>query len=238
MAYKQVKITSWSFSRYRDYVQCPAKAKFKHVDKLKEPSNAAMERGTAIHKLAEDFVKGVLKKLPPELNAFKEDFTREAKLYKSKQWPVFVEDSWTLKADWTETQWNDWAEAWLRVKLDYAEFTECGTLVVVDHKTGKQRPDDEAAYVEQLQLYALAGLILVREAQRVKPMLRYLDEGTIFPPVDEDPLIYERADLDKLKKLWLKKTKKMLADTRFDPTPNAKCRWCHFRKSNGGPCQY
>ena len=38
------KFTSWSFSRYMDYKGCPAKAKYKHLDKLQEPPNDAMAR--------------------------------------------------------------------------------------------------------------------------------------------------------------------------------------------------
>jgi hypothetical protein len=27
-------------------------------------------------------------------------------------------------------------------------------------------------------------------------------------------------------------------DDIFAPKPSYGCRWCHFRKSNGGPCQW
>ena len=59
-------ITSWSFSRYSDYQQCPAKAKYKHVLRMKEPPNDAMARGTAIHTMAEDYIKGKLNPLQVE----------------------------------------------------------------------------------------------------------------------------------------------------------------------------
>ena len=68
-------LTSWSFSRYQDYKSCPAKAKYKHIDKLKEPPSPAMERGAAIHNLCEQYVRGTLAKLPPELKLFKDEFT-------------------------------------------------------------------------------------------------------------------------------------------------------------------
>ena len=58
------QITSWSFSRYSDYKLCPLKARLKHVDKHKEPQNDAMARGQAIHKLAEDYTKGSIARLP------------------------------------------------------------------------------------------------------------------------------------------------------------------------------
>jgi RecB family exonuclease len=65
------KITSWSFTRYNTYSQCPAKAKFKFIDKLKEPDSPQMQRGTDIHKLAENYVKGEIVRLPKELVLFK-----------------------------------------------------------------------------------------------------------------------------------------------------------------------
>ena len=68
------QFTSWSFSRYMDWRGCPAKAKYKHLDKLAEPPNAAMERGSMIHKLAEDYTLGVLKRIPAELKAFADEF--------------------------------------------------------------------------------------------------------------------------------------------------------------------
>ena len=67
-------ITAWSFSRYSTYKQCPAKLKYSAIDKLKEPPNAAMARGAAIHTLAEDYVKGKGKALPPELKLFADLF--------------------------------------------------------------------------------------------------------------------------------------------------------------------
>ena len=67
---KSTKITSWSFSRYADYKNCPLKFKLKHVDKLNEPPNEAMARGAAIHTLAEEYIKGKGRTVPPELKLF------------------------------------------------------------------------------------------------------------------------------------------------------------------------
>src|SRR5438067_215956 len=88
-------LTSWSFSRFSDYSTdlggCPAKFKYKHLLKLAEPPNAAMQRGSDIHKEAEDFTKGKLPKLPPNLQLFKDEF---AQLKKQKV--KFVEEQWAF----------------------------------------------------------------------------------------------------------------------------------------------
>lgn len=227
------KIESWSFSRYNVYRECPAKAKFKFIDKLSEPGSTAMDRGSAIHKLAEEYTKGMLKALPVELKLFKEEF-RDLKKEKAK----FVEESWTFRKDWTQTTWNDWSGAWLRVKLDAAYINvEHNALVVIDHKTGKFRESKNAEYEEQLQLYGLAGLKQHPTVDIVSPRLWYLDEGLIHPTGDAE-ITYTRSDESYLDKLWASKTKKMLSDTSFKPTPGNACTYCHFKKANGGPCKY
>ncbi len=227
-------ITSWSFSRYNVYKECPAKAKYKFIDKLPEPGSAAMDRGTHIHKLAEDYAKAAIPRLPTELKLFKEEF---AALKKQKV--KFIEESWTFKADWSLTNWNDWSGAWLRVKLDAAYINaEHNVLVVIDHKTGKFSEHKNAEYEEQLQLYGLSGLKKHPTVDAVSPRLWYLDQGIIHPNPEHEEIVYERKDEKYLEKLWQSKVKKMLADTTFKPTPGNACRFCHFRKENQGPCKF
>lgn len=215
------KITAWSYSRYRDYVQCPAKAGYKHVQKLKEPGNAAMERGLQIHKLAEQYAGGQLKALPAELVKFKTAFNRLKK--SSPQ----CEQDWAFNEDWGRVGWFD-PDVWLRVKVDAACNISPGVYGIIDHKTGKVYDD----YDETMELYAMAGFLIFRDAQTIETMLWFLDVG------DEVCKTYTRDQLPALQADWKKKTKAMLSDTRFAPKPNNKCQWCHFRKSNGGPCKF
>lgn len=245
MATKKVipikQLTSWSFSRYSDYKQCPLKAKLKHLDKISEPPNEAMARGAAIHTLAEKFIKGELRTLPPELKAFADDFKKFKAQYKKKISGMVVEDNWSFTKDWTETQWNDWTRCWVRIKLDCAHHHDEATLVVTDWKTGKFRPEMNEEYVEQLELYALSALLLHDHIEEVHPRLAYLDVGVVYPEAGK-PLVFTRADIPKLKKLWEKRTKAMMNDKLFAPRPNDKCKWCFYRSSNkaagGGQCKY
>ncbi len=230
------QFTSWSYSRYMDYTACPAKAKYKHLDKLPEPGSPAMERGSAIHTLAENYVNGALKRLPPELKLFKDEFTM------LKKQPVkVVEENWAWTKDFAaETEWNNWSQAWVRIKLDVAYInTEHNALVVVDHKTGKCRPEKSAEYLGQCELYGLAGLLRYPDIAVVSPRLWYLDEGVIYPDPDVEEIEYFRADEPKLKKIWIKKVTPMLNDKNFKPTPSDHaCRFCHYKAANGGPCKY
>lgn len=227
-------LVSWSFSRWSDYRKCPALFCYKHLQKLKEPPNPAMERGSAIHKLAEEYTLGRLKKLPKELELFKDEFA-ELKKQKIK----FVEESWSFRKDWTLTEYDDWNHCWLRVKTDAAYVhPKHNVLVVIDHKTGKPRPEKTEEYELQLELYGLAGLEQQPEIDLVSPRLWYLDVGEIYPNPEEREIEYLRADQKELRKKWEARVAPMFKDTQFKPKPGDACRWCHYRKSNGGPCKY
>lgn len=233
------KITSWSFSRYSDYKLCPKKAYYKHVLKIKEPGNPAMDRGAALHNLAEDYIKGKVKAriFPMELKLFESEFKMMKAQYKKKINGMVVEDNWAFTASWDETAWNDWIKCWVRIKLDCAHHMDEDTLIITDWKSGKFRPEQNEEYVEQLELYGLAAMLLHPHIEKVLPRLAYLDQGNYYPDPD-NPLVFTRKDIPRLKKLWEKRTKAMLNDTVFAARPNNKCHWCFFSKAKNGPCKY
>lgn len=225
------QITFWSFSRYSLYRQCPRKAKLVFIDKHKEPSNEAMARGNDIHKMAEDFIKGTIIKLPAELKKFAAEFKKLRTLYKRKTSRMMVEDTWAFTRGWTETVWNDWVGCWVRIKLDCGHWESEDVLVITDWKTGKYKEDSHAEYLEQLELYALGALLMFPHLETVKPRLVYTDLGIVYPPAEEQ-LEYTRADLPRLKKEWEKRVKPMLTDTKFAPRPSYLCRYCIFSASH------
>ena len=222
------RITAWSFSRLKDYKQCPLKAKLKHIDKMKEPGNEAMERGSKIHLLAEDWTKGKLKKFPAELAKFKAEF---AVLKKGK---AICEEDWAFRSDWTPCAWNDWNNVWVRVKVDAILVdTKTGVVRIIDHKTGKPADDHQ----DQLSLYAVAAFVMFPAATKVISELWYLDTG------DKTEADYDVGQLPELKAHWGREVKALLSDTSFCAKPNNRCKWCWFRKENiepGAPrlCKY
>lgn len=233
-------LTSWSFTRYNDYKGCPFRFYNKHILKIQEPPNAAMERGTNIHKMAEDYTKGLIKVLPKELANFKEEFTDLRKMYKSNRHNMVVEDNWGFKKDWSETSTTDWNGCWLRIKMDLTFQTE-DTLHIVDHKTGRNSPYKNVEYAEQCELYALAALIRMPHIVEARPRLWYLDAGELYPG-DDDVITYTQADVPRLRKLWEGRVKPMFTAKTFKPTPSKACEWCYYRKANaangGGQCKY
>lgn len=219
------RMKAWSYSRFKDYTTCPFKAKLKHIDGLKEPGNPAMERGSYIHKLAEDFVSGKIKKLPEELKLFHREFAKLKKL------DTRTEDRWAFDMNWVPCEFFD-PNVWCRMVADaqHAKVLknddEC--MTVVDYKTGKVYGDNQ----DQMKLYAVGVFARFPAVVEVKIELWYLDSGDIID------LKFKREQFESLRDEWSEKIKPMMSDTQFAPRPNRWCSRCHFRKTNGGPCQF
>lgn len=217
------QITAWSFSRWSQYEECPYKAKLKFVLKLPEPSGGpAIERGIAIHKLAEDYVRAPKAgKLPQELAYFANEF-KEA-----RRGQPLVEQELCFDSTWEPTGWFA-KNAWCRIKTDLM-FWRKDKLVMVDHKTGKRKE----SHMEQLSLYAIGAFQKFDSIDAVSAEVWYLDQGK-----PNATGVFLRDQVDDLKAEWERKTKAMLNDTLIAPKPGNYCRWCHFRKENGGPCKF
>lgn len=221
------KIEAWSFSRFNDYESCPLMAKFKHVDRIKVPPNDAMKRGSHIHKLCEDYVKGAAKELPEELEAFREEFEALRGMASRMQ----LEAQIAVDRKWEPCDWFS-PKAWLRVVYDSGNIDpdDSTVFIVRDYKTGKIR---EEKGIQQLGLYAPAIFAHVSDSiETIRAELWYLDAGEI---IEQE---YARTDAPRLAKQWEKDTKKMLADTAFKPTPGRFCTWCDFSKDKLGKCEY
>lgn len=215
------QITAWSYSRWSKYTQCPAAAKYKFIDKLPEPDSPASARGTLIHKLAEDYTNKKLRKLPPELGLFKDEFAW------LRDYGAVCEEQWAFRKDWSDCGWFD-RDTQLRVKIDARMELEPTELLIVDHKTGKNR----GGYEEQLGLYGLSTFKKHPQYNTVKTELWFLDSGDVVE------MEFDRKQEKALTKQWERDTKAMLTDTSFRPKPGDHCRWCAYSKSKGGPCKY
>lgn len=242
-------ISAWSYSRHQTYEQCPQKAKYLYVDKMREPDSAAGLKGTRVHAIAAMMATGIVpkpdrdnmsfindlkpillsKEFPRELAAFEEEFKT---LRKMKN--LSVEAEWAFTKDWNVTSWFG-SDAWLRIKVDLfwlevlkQKALRETTVFIRDHKTGKVHADHK----HQRSLYALGAFLMYPDAVAVDVAHWYLDQG------HEEKQVYFQKDFEKLKKEWLKKTKAMLNDTTFAPRQGDYCRWCHFSKAKNGPCKF
>lgn len=228
---------SWSWSRFRDYLRCPFYAKCRHLDKLAEPKGPALERGGQIDGESNDFVSGKLKILPASLKLFKKEF---AEVVKRK---AVAQTKWAVDRTWKLVDFFDWERAWGRMVIDISWVDTirveekipthrrrlARVAKVIDVKTGRVYEENE----EQLELYAIPVLLAYPEVEVVQTELWYVDQGQIGGLRH-----FRREQLPALTKGWEKRLVPMLTDTKFVPRPGDYCRRCHYRKSNGGPCQY
>jgi hypothetical protein len=200
-----------------------------------------MARGTYIHGLAEQFIKGSIKKLPAELKLFAEEFKGLAKMYKTPGNGMVVEDQWAFDRQWQPSDWFAWNTTWLRVKLDLAfraADDECELILKpIDFKTGKMSSYKNAEYALQLELYALSSFKMLPDIEQVKPALAYLDEGKMYP-AEEEPIVFYKKDEAMLQKKWEARVKPMFNDKTFKPTPGKQCDWCMHSRKKGGDCKY
>lgn len=228
-------IEAWSYSRYADYKQCPLKFRLKYIDKLKEPGSAAMDRGTDIHGIAESYVSIATARKPP---AMPEELTHVADFAEYlRANDAIVEVEWGFKNDWSWIGRPGWfgKDVWFRAKADAHVLYDDNTALLVDWKTGKKYETNE----DQVELFALAAYKRYPNLTEVDTRLWYID---IPDPKNtgenEVQRVYKASEMSAIEKDWSRKVVPMFKDRKFAPTPNQRCRWCHFRKENGGPCKY
>jgi len=229
------KITAWSFSRLSTYQTCPAQLKYQAIDKIPIKQNDAMARGSEIHTLAEKLVKDgtVRSKIPEELDLFRDEFKGLINIKKDPAYDIMVEEKWAFTKDWVPCAYFA-KNCWVRIVVDLAVLNKKDNiLTIVDHKTGKARPNHQ----DQLKLYGTGGFAKFPGIAKVQAEMWYLDQGFINNEENETK-VFLPEDQDKRIKEWAKETKPLLSDTSFAPRPNNLCNWCDYSKSNGGPCKY
>lgn len=218
---KENPVKNWSFSAWNLYNTCPAKYRYTKIDKLPEPQSPHLERGNKVHKEIEDYLVGKVSDIPASAASFSD------LLPHLKAADPFCEQELAFKADWSRTQWRDWKNCWLRVKMDACAI-EGNDGLIVDFKTGKKYDDNLA----QVELFALAAMHIHPQVKEWDVRLWYVDSG------EETQFTRHRSTKDRIKHEWTERIGSLFADTTFAPKPNKFCKWCHFRKSNGGPCSH
>lgn len=217
-------VTSWSYSRYGDYKQCPLMFKLKHLDKIKVPTPSYMQRGSDIHEEGEKFLKDPkARKVPVSYKHF------EPQMKHLKKLNLTVEKQLGFTKDWTPTSWFG-KDTHLRIVCDVAWAYEDNTAEVVDFKTGRKYDANQ----EQMDLFSTAPFMIWPAVTEVTTRLWYLDQPTDNEVIQE----FTRKDFERIKKEWSKRIQPMFNDRKFAPKANNRCGTCHFRKENGGPCKF
>lgn len=217
----QQQITSWSYSRFNTWKQCPGKAKLLYIEKLKEPSSPALDNGQKKHTELEYYLKGY-SPLPKWVHENSVSYAEGLKARKAvPELQVAFNDKWQ-PVEWFAKN------AWARIKIDVIDNSEQDTCAIKDWKTGKIR---EGEYDDQLELYGLTGLLMFPNKLKATAELAFPELGVVLPNST-----YHREQQATLLNLWESRVAPMLDDVTFEYTPNTYCKYCHFRKANGGPC--
>ena len=222
-------IKSWSPSAFAEYQKCPRRHKYKKIDKLPDPPGPALERGTAIHAHAENYINGTAAEIHPDLVKIAPRLKKLRAAFKKKA--VLVELEFAFTEKWERTEWFA-KDAWLRLKLDVLERKATHTEIT-DWKTGKLREDDPS-YADQLNLYAVAALVAGMGTE-TKAQLVFTDHGKAVKK-PEGTLTLD--GLEAAKASWEQRVRPMFMDKFFAPNPSFACKWCPFSKARGGPCDF
>lgn len=204
----------WSFSRWDVFRLCPYRYALEFIAKVQTPveENWAFEHGNAVHALSENYINGEIRNVPRDLQAFRDEFIAVRKA------GAEAEVDYTVTAKWKPTTGDDFANAWLRGKLDIRVVTD--TLTIIDVKTGKARDSHD----EQADIYGMLGLVRHPEFEGLDFEYWYTDSGEV------KPYSFDRADLKAQKTDWLARVKPMLSGRLFAKTPSDDaCKWCKFR---------
>lgn len=209
----------FSNSSIKSYEQCPYKYKLTRIEHRHEPTGDAAQRGKDIHYEFEQALIAL-----PILNpvfAYWQNYINELIMLGAKS-----EVEFAITKDWQPCDFKD-PNYWLRGIYD-ATYFAAPRAHVLDWKTGKERD-----YEDQLKLYATIILATNPEVEEVSTEICYIDLNKRVQYTT-----HKRADLDGLKQWITDRITKIENDDIFAPKPNGNCRWCHFRKNNGGPCQW
>ena len=247
-------VPALSPSRAADFIQCPLLYRFRVIDKLPSPPNAAAARGTLVHAVLERLfdlpsaartIEAAAALVEPQWRGLLEERPELADLVEEgdpaalASWfanAVSLIERWFTLEDPTRLEP---AERELKVEtevdgltlrgiVDRLDLTATGEMRVVDYKTGKAPLEQfEAKALFQMKFYALVLWRLRGEVPRMLQLVYLGGDSPVivrYSPDEADLVAVER----KLKALWQAiETAAHSGDWR--PNKSRLCDWCDHR---------
>jgi len=211
---------NWSYSRYGTWKKCPALLRFQNEALERPPIPPAAQRGLDLHKAAELFILGETDELPDLLEYYR------GFLVLLRTHEAVPELKLAVDSEWNALDFED-PNRWWRGVLDCV-LEGKSNITIFDWKTGQEYDDHR----DQREIYAAAYHGSNINDVPIKVMHVYFDKKlntiTEFRP----------DDIPEIRKRWENNVDMMFSDTRMAPNPGWHCRSCHFRRENGGPCQF
>lgn len=226
----------WSYSKLSTFEDCPLKAKFQYIDKVKVPEKEVFEKGNRIHEVLDRYVQGVplvtkttVKKVFKNNKAVltpkaEKEVDRLKKAKKEKRAVVETEEKWGFNRLWSPTASWFASDIYCRMVVDVS-MVAGDVYEVIDHKTGRMYP----SHVDQGELYAFGAmnrLLLLGAEKTVKNILVkfiYLEHNAI------EEKKYPVSSRDELQEKWVARANAMEQASEFPAKPNDKCKWCEFK---------
>lgn len=209
-----------SYSGLKQFETCAAQYKFSRIDRLPQPTGPAAERGKMLHAELESILNGDLGLLSDEIS-YLEDY-----LTQLRENGATPEVPFAINRDWQEVDFGD-TNAWLRGIIDvYASNGPKATIL--DWKSGKKRD-----YLDQVRVYATAVMSIHKSIHEITPTIYFIDL--------KKEITYSQINSSQLPQLQQELKERLDAidnEKIFAPNPSTNCRWCHYRKENGGPCRW
>lgn len=222
-------VPTWSYSALKVFEECALRTYLSKVEKHEEKESAALDRGNAIHKLAEDYVQSIIDVLPKQLNEHKKDFEKLRELF--SQGVVEIEQDWAVDINWRPTGWFD-ENCWGRIKLDAFVREDNTSARVIDYKTGKKYP---IPHTSQGQQYAIASFLRYPELEFIQTEFWYLDAK------ENNKLIksYSREQALMFLPRLNERAIAMTTCVNFIPKPSKfNCKWCPHNSEGNGSCEW
>lgn len=230
---------SFSYSRWSAWAECPAKYKYKHIDKLPEPKSPAMQKGIEVHRQVAEYLESKVDERPAALRLFTglSDGLRE----EAKHGMCKVEMQVAFDKDRKRVEWFSrnayWRFIWDVLYINRRKDS-LASVDAVDWKTGQPR----GGYDAQMQIFAIPAYWMFDNLETFRGHLAYLDTGDVVTVEYDRATFYgpsgDPAKRDGLYGLWMANVAMMESDRAFRPKPSRDaCRFCHFHKAKGGPCE-
>ncbi|QIB67120.1 PD-(D/E)XK nuclease family protein [Kineobactrum salinum] len=223
---------TWSATMLKKYETCAYSVYLERVKKVPQEKNVASDRGSALHDIAECYVKSEWEAIADTSQPFIKDW--EDKIYpkfradfdhlrdRFAEGKVEVEGNWGFTVDWEPTGWMG-KDVWARAKLDVLEWQDENCARVIDHKSGKKF-GNEIPHAQQAMIYAIAAFMRYEQLEFVETDFWYLDHGLYSPQR------YSRQQASQFLPRITQRATVLTSDTEFKPTPSkGNCMWCPFR---------
>jgi hypothetical protein len=219
-------VPSWSYSGLKQMSTCPYSVYLQRVEKHKQPPAPALTRGSEVHQMCEDYLKGIVLEVPEEFSQWTDVLNKLRDL--TEQGTCWPEKELAFDKEWEMTGWFS-DNTWCRFKADVIVQEDETSYRIIDWKTGRAQ-GNEFAHAEQLKYYAVALGMAIPEAQFISAQMAYLDHGT-----QTLEKTFTREEIVYFLPLVTERGLKMTERKTWPATPSdSSCRWCGMQEF----CEY